>query len=226
MGDRAVRAEIAVQYGGGTWGRIQVDLARMEGRGGMEVEMVEGLDLSYFRFDFPERVSCLSLYAQAAQKIHAVSRPPRPGWQNERFKDLVDLLLIEELIQDREALRSACEEVFATRGTHAWPPFIEAPASWADPFRRMASEVGLPVADVHQAAFRIRRLLNDVEPSARLFKQAPVQGSVSATNWYYALDLEDRWHRVPAATAEAIIAGRDVSRHTIKPSWYIGLLAG
>jgi len=157
----AVRADVAVQYGGSTWGRIQVDLGRMEGSGGVQVEMVEGLDLSFFGFEFPERVPCLSLYAQAAQKIHGLTLPSRQGWRNDRFKDLVDLLLIEELIQDHDALRRACEELFALRNTHPWPPFVEAPGSWVEPFRRMAAEVDLPITDVNEAAFRIRRLLND-----------------------------------------------------------------
>lgn len=85
----------------------------------------------------------------------------RPGWRNDRFKDLVDLLLIEELIQDHDALRRACVDLFALRNTHPWPPFVEAPGSRVEPFRRMAVEVDLPVTDVNEAAFRIRRLLND-----------------------------------------------------------------
>ena len=216
----AIRADVAVQYGGSTWGKIQVDLARVEGNAGMEVEMVEGFDLSFFRFDFPERVSCLSIYAQAAQKIHAVSRPSSPGWENDRFKDLVDLLLIEELIHDQVALRTACEEVFANRNTHSWPPFIEAPSRWAEPFRRMARGIGLPVEDVNQAAFLVRRLLNDVEPNAELFRKVPVQRKVSATNWYYALGEDNRPHRVPVLTAEALLAGQAVPGELIRPTWY------
>jgi hypothetical protein len=216
----AVRADVAVQYGGSTWGRIQVDLGRTEGSGGVAVEMVEGLDLSFFGFEFPERVPCLSLYAQAAQKIHGLTLPSRPGWRNDRFKDLVDLLLIEELIQDHDALRRACEDLFAMRNTHPWPPFVQAPSSWLEPFRRMAVEVDLPVTDVNQAAFRIRRLLNDVDPKAQLFRTVVMHAGVSATNWYYALGADDRPYRVPVTTAEALMERSSAVLTEVPPAWY------
>lgn len=216
----AVRADVAVQYGGSTWGRIQVDLGRMEGSSGVAVEMVEGLDLSFFGFEFPERVPCLSLYAQAAQKIHGLTLPSKPGWRNDRFKDLVDLLLIEELIQDHDALRRACEHLFALRNTHPWPPFVEAPDSWVEPFSRMAIEVNLPVTHVNQAAFRIRRLLNDVDPNAQLFRSVVVQAGFSATNWYYALGADDRPYRVPVTTAETLMERSSSILPELPPTWY------
>jgi hypothetical protein len=184
------------------------------------VEMVEGLDLSFFGFEFPERVPCLSLYAQAAQKIHGLTLPSSPGWRNDRFKDLVDLLLIEELIQDHHALRRACEDLFAMRNTHPWPPFVEAPSSWVEPFRRMAVEVDLPVTDVNQAAFRIRTLLNDVDPKAQLFRTVVVQAGFSAANWYYALGADDRPYRVPITTAEALMERSPAVLPQIPQTWY------
>ena len=46
--------------------------------------------------------------------------PPQPGTQNERFRDLVDLLLVEALAEhDHPILREACEVVFSSRNTHA-----------------------------------------------------------------------------------------------------------
>jgi hypothetical protein len=216
----AVRADVAVQYGGSTWGRIQVDLGRMEGDMGVEVEMVDGLDLSFFRFRFPEQVPCLSLYSQSAQKIHGLTLPSRPGRPNERFKDLVDLLLIEELIKDHQALRTACEQLFASRNTHPWPPFVEAPGSWAEPFRRMADEVDLPVTDVNQAAFRIRSLLHDIDPRAQLFRTIVVADRVTATNWYYALGRDEKAHRIPVRIAEALINRELGQTSELQDAWY------
>lgn len=165
MPNGAVRAEVGVQYGGKGWGKVQVDLGRRETEV-LELEMVDGFDLSFFRFRFPERVPCLSIHAQAAQKIHAMTLPARPDRPNDRFKDLVDLLLIEELVHDHTALLDACERTFAVRSTHPWPPPIEIPESWVEPFRRMAGEVGLPVTDVHEAAGRIRALLHRLDSRA------------------------------------------------------------
>jgi len=73
--------------------------------------------------------------------------PPRPGKRNERFRDLVDLLLLlllEELGTDYAGLREACEQVFRTRGTHDWPPPLDAvPPHWA---ARIVVCVGLSAA--------------------------------------------------------------------------------
>jgi len=38
--------------------------------------------------------------------------PPRPGKRNERFRDLIDLLLLEALVIDYQDLRKTCESVF------------------------------------------------------------------------------------------------------------------
>src|SRR5215218_4681559 len=127
----ALRVEVAVHYGGRSWARIQVDLSRREADVA-EFEMVPALHFPDYAFGFPEQLPCLSLYVQAAQKVHGMTRPSSAAWTNDRFRDLVDLLLLSELIDDVAAFRATCERVFATRDTHPWPPPIEAPASWRE----------------------------------------------------------------------------------------------
>lgn len=57
-----------------------------------------------------------------ALKLHGLPFPSRPGKHNERFRDLVDLLLMEALVtRDYVALREACQTVFGSRNTHSWP---------------------------------------------------------------------------------------------------------
>jgi hypothetical protein len=158
------RVEVAVQYGGKSWARIQVDLSRREANVA-EFEMVPALHFPDYAFGFPEHLPCLSLYAQAAQKLHGMTRPSTARWTNDRFKDLVDLLLLGELIEDVAAFRSTCERVFTARGTHAWPPPIEAPDSWREPFRVLAEQVALPVTDLDEALFRARHFLETVDPA-------------------------------------------------------------
>ncbi|HEU0054143.1 MAG TPA: nucleotidyl transferase AbiEii/AbiGii toxin family protein [Longimicrobium sp.] len=161
----AVRVDVSVRYGGKGWARIQVDLARRE-TPSPEVEMVDGLDLSFFRFDFPARVPCLSIHAQAAQKIHGLTLPSRADRRNDRFKDLVDLLLLRELITDFDRLRAACEHLVAARAAHGWPPRIEAHAHWNAPFARMAREIGLPIVDLDEAVGAAREFLGRIDPRA------------------------------------------------------------
>jgi hypothetical protein len=58
--------------------------------------------------------------------------PPRPGKRNERFRDLIDVLLMAPLVTDHAGLREACESVFRTRATHEWPPVLAVPAHWVN----------------------------------------------------------------------------------------------
>jgi hypothetical protein len=160
-----VRAEVSVQYGGKSWARVPVDLSRGED-GLWQVEMVEALDFGNVAFGFPSALPCLSLHLQAAQKLHAMTLPSPGGRQNHRFRDLVDLVLLIELIDDLPAFRGICVSVFAHRGTHPWPPDVSIPAEWVQPYRALAEEVGLAVTDASDAALRLRSFLHRLEVAA------------------------------------------------------------
>jgi hypothetical protein len=125
--------------------------------------MVEALDFGGVSFGFPSALPCLSLHLQAAQKLHAMTLPPIDGRQNTRFRDLLDLVLLTELIEDLPSFREACVGVFAHRGTHPWPPVIDVPAEWVQPYRALADEVGVAVADAADAALHLRSFLHRVE---------------------------------------------------------------
>jgi hypothetical protein len=139
MRNGAVRAKIQVSFRGREWGTVEVDIARREGEA--EVDLLPAIPLlDQFGLAGPEELECISLRHHVAQKFHAVTRPMPGGGANDRFRDLVDLLLMRQLVHDYGALREACEEVFARRGTHGWPPALQVPASWTEPFARMAEE--------------------------------------------------------------------------------------
>lgn len=150
----AVRVKVQVSFRGREWGTVEVDLARREGE--TEVELVPGLPLlREFGITGPEEVECISLRHHVAQKLHAVTRPTPEGRQNDRFRDLIDLLLLRQFVQDHAALATACAEVFARRGTHVWPPALSPPEEWRLPFARMAEETGLPLRELDTAVAEI-----------------------------------------------------------------------
>lgn len=151
MPNDTVRVDVALEYKGRSWGTIQVDLSAREGDR-TEVELVEPLDLEPFGLETPEALPCLSLRYHIAQKIHAMSEPP-PDEEtpNERFRDLVDLLLMKELTTELMGVCEACVEVFAIRDTHGWPPVLEPPGFWEEPFAALAAEVELPVRRLEDA---------------------------------------------------------------------------
>lgn len=157
----AVNMEFAVTYRGQPWTSISVDIARAEA-GEADVEWVDAIVLTdVFGVTGPAQLPCLPLRFHVAQKLHGMTLPPRPGKQNERFRDLVDLLLMDAMItKDGDALREACELVFSTRNTHPWPPDLTAaPTHWARPFAELAKELELPDTNVDAALASVRRLV-------------------------------------------------------------------
>jgi len=160
--NRTISVEFAVTYEGGAWTSIIVDVARAEPGEG-EIELISAVPLQEaVGIIGPTELACLPLRMHVAQKFHGMTLPPRPGKRNERFKDLVDILLMEALVTDYAGLREACESVFRTRDTHTWPPVLELPSHWAEPFAALARELNLPVIDGHQAMARVRAFVDRI----------------------------------------------------------------
>jgi hypothetical protein len=163
MPNASIRFDVVLHYRGKNWGTVQVDVSRREGAA-TEVDLVPPLTLTPFGLDTPPALPCLSLRYHIAQKIHGMTQPPRErDAPNERYRDLADLLLMRELAHDLGGVRDACIEVFALRGTHAWPPSFEPPEFWAEPFTRMASDVGLSATTLAEAAAEARAFINAID---------------------------------------------------------------
>lgn len=157
-----VNMEFAVSYRGGTWASITIDIARAE-PGESEVEWLQAIPLTEaFGGTGPVVLPCLPLRLHIAQKLHGMTLPPRPGKRNDRFRDLIDLLLMETLVTDHVGLREACEAVFRTRGSHSWPPLLELPEHWVEPVTRLAQELNLPIADAHSGMARVQAFVDRI----------------------------------------------------------------
>ena len=164
----AVNMEFGVTYKGQPWTSVSVDIARAEA-GEVDVEWVDAIALTdAFGVTGPSQLPCLPLRFHVAQKLHGMTLPPRPGKQNERFRDLVDLVLMDAMItHDYAALREACELVFRNRNTHSWPPDLSTlPAHWAQPFARLAEELELVETDLEAAILRVRNSVARILGSA------------------------------------------------------------
>lgn len=160
----AVNIEFAVTYRGQPWTSVSVDIARAEA-GESDVEWVDAFALTdVFGVTGPTQLPCLPLRFHVAQKLHGMTLPPRPGKQNERFRDLVDVLLMETLItHDQASLREACELVFHSRNTHAWPPDLDVlPSHWTKPFAVLAEELELPETDLETALVKVRAFVERI----------------------------------------------------------------
>lgn len=57
------------------------------------------------------------------------------GRPNDRFRGVIDILLLEASLRDvgLARVREACLDIFAVRDRHAWPPTVTAYDSWRTP---------------------------------------------------------------------------------------------
>lgn len=218
MPNGASRIDVSLDYMGKSWGTIQVDISRKEGRGA-EVDMVGAIPLAQFGLDGPDALPCLSLPHHVAQKIHGMTLPAAPGRRNERFRDLVDLLLLREWVTDFEAVQRACREVFESRGTHAWPPFFSPPDHWVEQFAGMAADLKVPTTDLHQAAIEIRQFIVDIDSAAEWVSTIPSLPNLTATTWYFATGGDGSLYRVPVRIGEAFFAGEHPSPSAVRKEW-------
>jgi Nucleotidyl transferase AbiEii toxin, Type IV TA system len=139
------RLALQVSFQQRAWQTLTIEIARPEAD---ESDLVpSAISLADFKLDSPERVTCLSLRYQIAQKLHAVTEQP-DGRANLRHWDLIDLILLRDLAgEDLSRVRDACVQTFEDRGTHAWPPTLQVPEAWSEPYRVDVNEIGANLPD-------------------------------------------------------------------------------
>lgn len=157
LGPHALRFDVRLSYQTRAWATVRLEISGPE-VGADEAEYVEAISLEHFKLSGPGEIACVPLRFQIAQKLHAVTER-LVDRANDRFRDLVDLLVLRDLIEDLPALRLACEATFAERATHGWPPVLDAPEAWRVGYARLAAEVGLSVADVDSATDHVRAFI-------------------------------------------------------------------
>lgn len=98
-----------------------------------------------------------------AEKLHALTRTygDRPS---SRVRDLADLiLLMEEGLEDLQALRQAVESVFAARATHPVPIEIpDPPEAWRATYEDIASELEIEPKMLDEAIGALREFWTKV----------------------------------------------------------------
>jgi Nucleotidyl transferase AbiEii toxin, Type IV TA system len=161
----ALRMDIKLSYKGRAWGTVQLEIAPAEGQAGQEVDRVPAHPLDPVQLQGPDRIACVSVRYQIAQKIHACTEDHAEGRENDRFRDLIDLQLLRDLVEDDglTAIREACVEIFGLRDKHAWPPHVTVFASWPEGFAAMAADIGFYTDDVDVAADALREFISEID---------------------------------------------------------------
>lgn len=161
---RPRRFEVKLCYLDQPFATVPVEVSCAEGRAAIEYDEIAAPSFDRIGFEPSVPVPCLSARYQVAQKIHACTDPLTPGVVNTRARDIVDLLLLAPLvIEGLAGVRTACEEIFAIRGRHSWPPELRVPPVWSSLYREaMEGLEGRVPADVRQAAAEVRALIGAI----------------------------------------------------------------
>lgn len=159
------RVDMKLSYKGRSWGTLPVELAPAEGNMAAEADLIEADGLADLQVPLPERVRCLSVRYQVAQKIHACTEVFDEPPENDRFQDIMDLLLLEEMIRNvgLSQTREACVEIFELRRKQPWPPTVTVYESWPEPYRTLCDENDFDPSDIYEAARRLQALIDDID---------------------------------------------------------------
>jgi hypothetical protein len=160
-----INTEIRVSYRGRSFQKLKLELMSAEGGALDEVDLVPAFEIDEYGLEGPDEVACLPLRYQIAQKLHACTDVPHNGKPNERSRDLIDITLIRDLLEE-EALpvvRRACVEIFELRDSHAWPPRVRIWNSWAEQYAEEVADLEFPIATVDEAARRVQEIIDEID---------------------------------------------------------------
>jgi hypothetical protein len=158
---RFQRLDVRLLFRGRSWATLRLEIAPPDSRM-IAGEPVPAIPIDEFGIEDPKIIPCLSLRYQIAQKIHAVTERFEER-DNERFRDLIDLIICRDLVENLSDVKEACLDTFAARDAHAWPPELLVPEAWAEPFAALAEEMEFPVSDVEAAAVEVRDLIAEID---------------------------------------------------------------
>ncbi|HBX82866.1 MAG: nucleotidyl transferase AbiEii/AbiGii toxin family protein [Propionibacteriaceae bacterium] len=173
------RFDILVLLNGVTWRRVQVEVSADEGSAGTEDEEIPAPSLAGLGLPTPDHLTGLAMRYQIAQKVHAASDPhDPPAVENDRARDVVDLLLLRDLISQTgqpsyAEVRAAILDIFAARAREAaalglsvrtWPTRITAHRHWGASFSRAAQSVELGLS-LDEAVAQANTWLDELDAS-------------------------------------------------------------
>jgi hypothetical protein len=163
---RSYRFNVKLYYGERrqSWQTLQVEVSPAE-IDPLERDDVPAIGIDDLGLTGPKTVPCLSLRYQIAQKIHACTERFDEN-ENDRSRDLIDLILLRDLVDDLSAVREACATTFERRDKHPWPPPLTIEPSWPDAYAAEAMRYGLDVQTVEEAADLVRTFIFEIDASA------------------------------------------------------------
>jgi hypothetical protein len=232
------RVEVKVFFNGRSWATVRLEISSPEGHAGREAQIVDAISIEDFGLIGPETVRCLSIRYQIAQKLHACTEVIETGRENDRFRDLVDLLMLRALEPDLTAIRYACVDVFAARAKHEWPPVLRAPTSWTDPYARLARELAFPITDLDEAAQLVAAFIAEIDLAVDISPTPPRQGQTWRRDDGVRVEIQEadstrlvvnQFDPATGTTAVNAISPQDVERMVLvadasRPLWQVTVI--
>jgi hypothetical protein len=151
----ARRMDVKMTFKGSAWATVQLEASGPEA-GAAEPEPISAFSLTQLGLIGPDEIACQSLRYQMATKLHAVTER-FADQENDRFRDLIDLLLLADLEPDLTRVAEACEDIFGSRGKHPWPSPLIVEPSWPEQYRALAIDQDFAIQDVDEAVGLVRR---------------------------------------------------------------------
>ncbi len=167
----AKRTDLKLTYKGRSWQTVQLELAASEGEAGQEIDRLPAIPMDPVGIEGPSEIPCVAVRYQIAQKLHACTTEPEPERQNDRSRDLIDLLLLRDLLSQQPAehgaelrrVRTACLEIFELRDQQPWPPTIRVYDNWRDTYPQEAAELGFAIENVDEAGHLVQLFVQDID---------------------------------------------------------------
>jgi hypothetical protein len=168
----ALRGDVKVGYQGNPWSTVQFEVSPAEGTAGHAIHWTENtfVDPEHLGLPSPGGLPLVTIAYLVAQKLHACTDHTDPERPNDRYRDLIDLILIDRLVRekDRAGVREACVEIFRLRDKHAWPPRVTVLPEWSDGYRTLAEQLGFAPTEVHQAAIDVQAIIARIDTAGRV----------------------------------------------------------
>jgi len=160
----AFRLAIKLAYRTRPWATVQTEISYAEAGIADEIDRLPAKPLAHLGLAGPDEVPAVAVRWQLAQKLHACTEPVVDGRTNDRFRDLIDILLLWDLITPdaRPAVTDACRQVFDGRQAHPWPPRLEPPDHWRHGYSAVAAEIAFPLAEVADAVAAVDAIITQL----------------------------------------------------------------
>ncbi len=160
----AQRMDVKLTFKDRPWATVQLEASPPEASAA-EPELIDAISLTELGLSGPDEVACQSLRYQIATKLHAVTER-FDDRENDRVRDLIDLLLLAELDPDLARVRTACLDIFASRSKHGWPPALTVEPSWPEQYEALAREQEFAIDELDEAVRLMRELIAEIDAAA------------------------------------------------------------